>query len=240
MGNGKAPAFQFYVRDWLADPQLKMASFSTKGIWIDLLCYLWEAPERGMLKGSVTQLERLIGANHDEFGLFLAEAKDLSFCDISVTDNKIVTICNRRMFRDEKDRKNNRMRQSKHREKRKSNAKVTPPSSTASSTSPTKITTLAQNEFDQFWLSYPKQRSKADALKAWKQVSKKRPTIEIILSKIEDLKNSHEWTKENGQFIPYPASWLRAGGWDDVINQKPKMTYAEREKWGKGLNPDED
>ena len=38
---GKAPAFQFYARDWLTDPELKMVSYQTKGIWIDLLCIMW-------------------------------------------------------------------------------------------------------------------------------------------------------------------------------------------------------
>ena len=99
------------------------------------------------------------------------------------------------------------------------------------------IRTIARNNgFDKFWLSWPKKKSKADALKAWKQTSKSRPPIEIILLKIETLKNSHEWTKEGGQYIPYPGSWLRAGGWDDEVNQKEtEMTHEEREEWGKGL-----
>ena len=133
---GKAPAFQFYVRDWLSDPQLKMASFSTKGIWIDVLCYMWEAPERGIIKGTKEQLSRMIGTNNgDELTCFIDECKQLRFCDIFVTDNGIITLCNRRMHRDEKDRKNNRIRQQRHRDKQKHNGEITPLSSSSSSSS---------------------------------------------------------------------------------------------------------
>ena len=70
----KAPAFQFYVKDWLSDPLLRMASHSSKGIWIDLLCFMWESPERGKLEGSINQLMKMVGASTEDFNLFLEEA----------------------------------------------------------------------------------------------------------------------------------------------------------------------
>lgn len=124
---GKAPAFPFYVKDWLSDSQLKMAAHSTKGIWADMLCFMWDAPERGQLSGTVLQLQRMVGATVQDFEHFISEANTLCFCDISVTDNGIVTVRNRRMWREEKERDNNRMRQQRHREKRKNNEEVTPP-----------------------------------------------------------------------------------------------------------------
>jgi hypothetical protein len=30
-------------------------------------------------------------------------------------------------------------------------------------------------------------------------------------------KTSADWTRDGGQFVPYPASWLNAGGWQDDI-----------------------
>jgi hypothetical protein len=129
----KAPAFQFYVKDWLSDTQLRMASPSTRGIWIDVLCYMWVAPEKGLVEFiSIQKFAQMTGAADSEITLFVEEAKLLKFCDISVTANGIVTLCNRRMHRDENKRKNNRLRQKRFRESRKENEKVTPPSSTAS------------------------------------------------------------------------------------------------------------
>jgi hypothetical protein len=128
----KAPAFQFYIKDWLSDPQLKMASHSTKGVWMDMLCLMWAAPERGELTGTAIQLKKAIGCTDYDWDTFSSEANALLFCDISVTDNGTITVRNRRMWREEKDRENNRVRQHRHRESRKSNEDVTPLSPSAS------------------------------------------------------------------------------------------------------------
>jgi hypothetical protein len=215
----KAPAFQFYIKDWLSDPQLKMAEWSTKGIWIDMLCYMWSAPVRGELQGAKSKMIKMIGANEADFNQFLEDAKQLSFCDISVTDNENITVRNRRMYLEEKDKKNNKERQQRHRDKQKSNGKITPLSPTASP-SPTakKEKTIAQNAlkgFEKFWSIYPKKRSKGDAEKAWKKIKPNEQLLAIIIATIERAKTSDDWVKDNGQYIPYPATWLNGKGWDD-------------------------
>ena len=73
------------------------------------------------------------------------------------------------------------------------------------------------SEFEQFWEEYPLKKKKGDALKAWKQTSKKRPPLGALLSKLDALKASNDWKKDGGQFIPYPATWLRADGWEDEV-----------------------
>lgn len=45
----KAPAFQFYAMDWLTDPSLRLCSPETRGVWIDLLCWMWLSTEVGFL-----------------------------------------------------------------------------------------------------------------------------------------------------------------------------------------------
>ena len=136
MIKGKAPAFQFYVKDWLSSPDLRMCSCSTKGIWIDLLCYMWEARDRGEVEGTEPLFIKLTGASPLEFKLFYDEAKLYGFCDIVTGSNGSITIVNRRMSREEKAKKSNRMRQQKHRDNAKvtptCNKEITPPSSTAS------------------------------------------------------------------------------------------------------------
>uniref|UniRef100_A0A6M3LIK8 Putative replication protein n=1 Tax=viral metagenome TaxID=1070528 RepID=A0A6M3LIK8_9ZZZZ len=133
---GKAPAFQFYIRDWLADPLLKMVCHQTKGIWIDILCYLWESPDRGKLEGKDEQFIKMLSCTTQEWETFCADASVTKFADVTKS-NGIVTVCNRRMYREEKYRKNTRIRVNRFRAKRKSNASsnapVTPPSSSSSS-----------------------------------------------------------------------------------------------------------
>ena len=69
--------------------------------------------------------------------------------------------------------------------------------------------------FSLFWASYPKRRKKGDALKAWQQTAKVRPPIEEILAAIETQRQSDDWNRDSGQWIPLPASWLRAWQWAD-------------------------
>lgn len=140
---GKAPAFQFYVRDWLADPELRMASHSTKGIWIDLLCFMWEAQERGKLVGSKDRLRLLVGATESDFDLFLSECQSLNFATIiiskpssvTLSDNN-VTLINRRMHGEYINRQNTRLRTERWRKKRKCDNDVTHSSSSSSSIPP--------------------------------------------------------------------------------------------------------
>ena len=102
--------------------------------------------------------------------------------------------------------------------------------------------TIAQKStqvFDQFWSAYPKKRSKGDAEKAWKQL-KPKPDMNKVLKSIEQLKKSHDWQKENGKYIPYPATWLRAKGWEDEVYNDPldgvvsditKKSLRNMQKW---------
>ena len=47
----KAPAFQFYANDWLADTQLGRVSLLAHGLWINLLCRMWVSDRQGYLIG---------------------------------------------------------------------------------------------------------------------------------------------------------------------------------------------
>jgi hypothetical protein len=40
---------QFYPGDWMKDPNLRRCSHAAKGVWIDILCLMWESEERGVL-----------------------------------------------------------------------------------------------------------------------------------------------------------------------------------------------
>lgn len=152
----KAPSIQFYVRDWLCDPELRSASLLSRGAWIDCLCFMWENSQRGELTRTPIKFARLISGSLDEALHFLNELYEYEFGDIETEDdiefpltlencNAKVTIRNRRMYADYKDKQNTRLRVRKHREKKnkppkkqKCNTDVTLTSSTSSSITTTK------------------------------------------------------------------------------------------------------
>jgi hypothetical protein len=69
--------------------------------------------------------------------------------------------------------------------------------------------------FERFWSVYPKKRNKGDAWKAWRALKPSDELVSAILAAVERAKASVQWRKDEGQFIPYPASWLRARGFED-------------------------
>jgi len=91
-----------------------------------------------------------------------------------------------------------------------------PLSATLSATKAQTATTSARgrDEFAIFYAAYPKKEDRADAERAWKSTFRKRPPLDVILAAIEAQKKGDKWTRG---YIKAPASWLRKGAWDDVV-----------------------
>lgn len=69
--------------------------------------------------------------------------------------------------------------------------------------------------FDQFWLLYPKKKDKSKAEKKWKKL--KDVDQKVVIEDIEKRKESREWKKDGGQFIPYPSTYLNGRRWEDDL-----------------------
>lgn len=69
--------------------------------------------------------------------------------------------------------------------------------------------------FERFYEAYPKKKSRGDAEKAWKAIDPDEHLAGQILQAVQRAKTSEQWLKNGGQFIPYPATWLRDKGWLD-------------------------
>lgn len=72
-----------------------------------------------------------------------------------------------------------------------------------------------EKQFEKFYSQYPKKTKKQNVRK-W--FEKNRPDDELFLTMLKSLdlfKKSNEWTKNKGQFIPYPSTWLNQRRWED-------------------------
>lgn len=83
-------------------------------------------------------------------------------------------------------------------------------------------------DFERFWEAYPKKVGKLAAQKAWDRA--KRPDIAQILVAVRTAKASPQWTRDGGQYIPNPATWLNQGRWDDnpLIPPSPDAAYVPK------------
>lgn len=90
---------------------------------------------------------------------------------------------------------------------------------TGKSTNSTDINTDTKedqpNGFKSFWSNYPRRVAKPSAIKAWKKVNPTDKQISSILDDIRNRHNSDEWQKNDGQFIPHPATYLNQRRWED-------------------------
>lgn len=69
--------------------------------------------------------------------------------------------------------------------------------------------------FEEFYKYYPKKLGKAAAEKAWNKLKVEDDLFKTIISSLEKQKQSDNWKKDNGQFIPFPATWLNGKRWED-------------------------
>ena len=73
--------------------------------------------------------------------------------------------------------------------------------------------------FNQFWDSYPKHIAKQSAVKAFEKLKPDEKLLEAMLKAIARQKESKQWEKDGGAFIPYPATWLNQRRWEDELPQ---------------------
>lgn len=71
-------------------------------------------------------------------------------------------------------------------------------------------------DFETFWNAYPKKKSKGTARKAFAKAIQKTD-FGTIMNALYKMRDTKEWTKDDGQYVPYPATWLNGEGWDDEV-----------------------
>ena len=74
---------------------------------------------------------------------------------------------------------------------------------------------VSDERFDLFWAAYPKKQNKGGTKKVWAKIKPTAELFEKIMAALELAKQSEQWRKDNGQFIPYPSTWLNGERWED-------------------------
>lgn len=80
------PAMPWYVGDWLKCPEVRALAPDYRGLWFDLICYMWESTERGvMIKPngqpySDKEIIRMVGLDNQNTGLWLTHLLDNGIC----------------------------------------------------------------------------------------------------------------------------------------------------------------
>ena len=224
----KRPSFQFYPADWRKDPALSACSLAARGLWIELMCVAHEGDNYGYLSingkpMTPAQVARMVGESPAVAAKLLKELEDAGV----FSRDEQGCIFSRRMVKDEHVRNvradagrlggNPNLLKQKVKQNEKQN--LTPSSSSSSSSSDTPPAPDGGDVppgFAEFWKTWPpndRKQAKGKCLAAWKKAGAERDAA-AVLTHVERLKDSENWKKQGGQFVPAPLVYLGQRRWE--------------------------
>lgn len=81
--------------------------------------------------------------------------------------------------------------------------------------------------FEEWYELWPRKQKKRDALKAW-QAARKRVDHDTLIERTKAQAAAYKRDGTEERFIPLPASWLRADGWENDMTAgraRPKNQF---------------
>lgn len=87
--------------------------------------------------------------------------------------------------------------------------------------------------FDMFWIVYPKKSNKKGAKVSFKRIKNLKTEFPLIMEALERFKKSKQWTKQNGEFIPLPTTWINQERWKDehIETREDKLKRLDMSDW---------
>lgn len=186
-----------------------------KAAWIDMLCLMWNAPERGVWTGTYQEFARATGLPWEIAPQVISELGRKT-SRVTKRDNE-VTLENRRMVNQESHYKDNANRQAAFRQRRVSNKKVTDKTLDVKTLDVIKTTpnTLV-HEFENVWNRYPKRLGRKEAERHFKASVKTSQDLTAINSALDNYKRYIHDKKIEDQFVKMGSTWFN--NWQDWIN----------------------
>lgn len=90
--------------------------------------------------------------------------------------------------------------------------------------------TYNESLFHIFWQHYPKKRDKGNAEKWFDKNKPTKELVELMVKQIERFKDTEDWKKQDGKFIPYPTTWLNGKMWEDEFETDTEKEEREEQE----------
>ncbi|MGN1057203.1 MAG: hypothetical protein ACI4QS_10880 [Comamonas sp.] len=71
--------------------------------------------------------------------------------------------------------------------------------------------------FNRFWVAYPRKIGKDAARSAFAKRKPDEAMLGQMLSAIDAQKQTEQWQRDGGQYIPHPSTWLNQGRFNDEV-----------------------
>lgn len=94
----------------------------------------------------------------------------------------------------------------------------------------TQTGSIYSDDFETFWKAYPRKVKKGYAWQSWQKI-KARPTLEAVLLAIDGYRESLDWLKNDGEFIPHPSTWINGRCWEDAPTTKKHIDHLKEDTY---------
>lgn len=243
------PYIPLYVMDFATDEKLANCSAESTGVYIRLMCILHKMEEYGVIVLKQKEKQNENNIHNFAYKLVRQMPYDVACIERSLRElieEGVITLegdrlYQKRMVKDGeisrkraeagakggKSTKGSNSEDDKDKQKPKQSSSKTSNKNEASSENEVEIgnednskVNLIAERFTLFWKAYPRKASKGTAEKAWKKIAPTQKLFDEIMASLEAAKKCEQWQKENGQYIPYPATWLNGKRWEDDYSNK--------------------
>ena len=201
---GRRTWIKIYCDKWLRGT-LREDTLETRGAWVDLLAM---AGDSAFSEDGVIQVSPGVGLTDEQIASILrvgisvwltAKERLLNTARIGIDGHNVIKIVNWHNYQSEYER------QKPSRERKK--LMIPNPN-------PKHV------HFEKFWELYPRKEARVKAEQAFKSLNPSEKLLEIIIADIVLKRQSEAWLKDNGKYIPLPASYLRGKRWEDEIKEE--------------------
>lgn len=193
-----------YGQEYVSDPKIHSLTADERSCWLTLLCYASISNVEGeVMNMTEEKLKVLSGVDMGAPQISILEKLDiLGMIKLRPDGTILIVNWNKRQ---EKDAMSGYERIKRYRERKKNTEQ---------------IGAIAQTRFEEFWSAYPRKVSKQSSQRAWEKINPDDSLHKVMLSAIAEQSKSPQWTKDDGQYIPHPATWLNQKRWNDELKVK--------------------
>ena len=266
----KSPAFQFYPKDFLSDPNVIRMNYAEVGMYWFLISYAWL--DGCCIPSDIGALARMLRVTPE----VMSEAwKSMSMCwqphlkdCTKLVHYRLLKEFKKQQKWTEKSAEGGRKSAAKRwngkqldrgkggykmvTEKGQPNGNI----AFASSTPVTPLPPESENQenweaqivpkseskirFEIFMGKYPKKSDRPAALIAWSRLQPDDEMLNQILTAIDALRSTDDWTKDGGRWIPKAARFLEDRLWQEVAEEEERFYPGHEAPWNvAGLTPEE-
>lgn len=233
--------FRFY-HDAIDDPKVQRLPGELFKFWINMLCLGSRSEDRGVIALDVEAIAFAVRVSDEDAAVMLAELVQRGLLEESGDGFGIHNWEGRQRKSD-----NVSERVAEHRSRKKGNDETLPetlqatpgetekPSARDRGESETDTEQEPETEdatasearakrpsspnqrFTAFWDAYPRKVGKGDAAKSFARLKPDAALFAEMMAALDRQKRSEQWQRENGRFVPNPATWINQTRWEDDL-----------------------